>query len=336
MPSEDFYQHPFDEGTLTKLQVFELYAREWLPVFLAQDQPPKKELHLFDFFAGPGTDSRGELGSPLRLLRQLRSVQRLPGWPRVSVHAHFFDADPDKIARLKVMVAEQPDQVHGLALEIETLEFDQALKSSAVILRNPQAAKLVLIDQFGVDNVTPQVFQALVNAPTCDFLFFLSSSTLHRFRDHPAIKQKISRPDDHYHVHKAALEYYRSLLPNSSTYYLAPFSIKKGANIYGVIFGSAHPLGMDKFLQVAWKEDQVNGEADFDIHRDNIQPGQPKFDLEGLQADEGQRVRKRTGSDAKGRPCQERSGCDRCMCSSRRQTSARREGAFAVEEGRHH
>jgi hypothetical protein len=96
----------------------------------------------------------------------------------------------------------------------------------------------------------------------------------------PAIKQKISRPDDHYHVHRAALEYYRSLLPNPLTYYLAPFSIKKGANIYGVIFGSAHPLGMDKFLQVAWRKDQINGEADFDIHRDNIQPGQLKFDLE--------------------------------------------------------
>ena len=48
----------------------------------------------------------------------------------------------------------------------------------------------------------------------------------------------------------------------------------KGANIYGLIFGSAHPLGMDKFLQVAWKTDEINGEADFDINRENIRPGE--------------------------------------------------------------
>jgi three-Cys-motif partner protein len=186
MPADDFHQRPFDEGTLTKLQIFELYAREWLPVFLARDQPPRKELHLFDFFAGPGTDSLGEPGSPLRLLRQLRSAQHLPGWPRVSAHAHFFDRDPEKIARLKAKVTEQPNQVPGLALEIEALEFDEALKRNVAILENPQGAKLLLIDQTGVDNVTPQVFRTLVEAPTCDFLFFLSSSMLHRFRDQPS------------------------------------------------------------------------------------------------------------------------------------------------------
>ena len=74
MPTPDFHKKPFDEGTLTKLQIFELYAREWLPVFLSPERPPRSEIHLFDFFAGPGTDTAGELGSPLRLLRQPRSI----------------------------------------------------------------------------------------------------------------------------------------------------------------------------------------------------------------------------------------------------------------------
>jgi hypothetical protein len=66
-------------------------------------------------------------------------------------------------------------------------------------------------------------------------------------------------------------------------YHLAPFSIKKGSNIYGLIFGSAHPLGMDKFLNVAWKADEINGEADFDIHRDNFRPDQMRFDLDDFR-----------------------------------------------------
>ena len=31
---------------------------------------------------------------------------------------------------------------------------------------------------------------------------------------------------------------------------------------------------MDKFLQVAWNKDMINGEADFDINRDNVLPGE--------------------------------------------------------------
>ena len=278
--SDQFHGRPFDEGTLTKLQIFELYAREWLPVFLARADPPKREIHVFDFFAGPGTDSKGELGTPLRLLRQLAGVQGFPGWVHTNVHAHFYDSDAEKIEKLKSAIAAQGPTISRLTLDVDTLEFGEALRRRAAVLSDPNAAKLLLVDQFGVDNVTPDVFRVMVDSPTCDFLFFLSSSTLHRFRDHPAIKQKINRPDDYFHVHRAALEYYRTLLSKRSAYYLAPFSIKKGANIYGLIFGSAHPLGMDKFLQVAWKEDEISGEADFDIHRDNIKPGQPKFDLE--------------------------------------------------------
>ncbi|MCX6875579.1 MAG: hypothetical protein NTW21_17495 [Verrucomicrobia bacterium] len=34
MPSEEIDDKPFTESTLTKLELFERYAREWLPVFL--------------------------------------------------------------------------------------------------------------------------------------------------------------------------------------------------------------------------------------------------------------------------------------------------------------
>jgi hypothetical protein len=150
-------------------------------------------------------------------------------------------------------------------------------------LASSSAAKLVFADQFGVDQVTDKVFQQLVGFPTCDFLFFISSSTLHRFREHPAIRLKIKRPDDYYHVHHAVLDYFRGLLPKTAQYYLAPFSIKKGSNIYGIIFGSAHPLGMDKFLRVAWDADKLNGEADFDIHREDILPGEMLLPLDDFK-----------------------------------------------------
>src|SRR5690606_24080300 len=60
------------------------------------------------------------------------------------------------------------------------------------------------------------------------------------------------------------------LLPEGKETYLGQFSIRKGANTYGLIFGSQHPLGIHKFLEVAWKNDRICGEANFDVDRDNI------------------------------------------------------------------
>lgn len=284
MSPDDFHDRPFDEGTLTKLQIFELYAREWFPVFLAPEKPWRNTIHVFDLFAGPGTDCQNVHGSPLRLLRKLQEYQGTQGWGKVHIHVHFYDEDPDKIAQLKQNIASHKLQLPSVNFDIQPLRFEDAFRASESTLADSQAAKLVLIDQTGVAHVTAEVFRKLVNSPTCDFLFFLSSSILNRFRDHPAIKLKIVRPDDYFHVHRAALEYYRSLLPPDKEYYLAPFSIKKGANIYGLIFGSAHPLGIDKFLEVAWSKDEFSGEADFPIDRENIRPEQLLLPMTEVQA----------------------------------------------------
>jgi three-Cys-motif partner protein len=270
----NFHNRPFDEGTVAKLRIFELYARGWLPVFLSTQSPPRASIHIFDFFSGPGTDSVGQLGSPLRLLKQLRDYRQLPGWKNVTVHLHFFDKSPAKTRALENQISSHRLGLSGVDFDVRAIAFEKAFPEAQNILSDQQAAKLVFIDQCGVDHVTTQVFQTLVASPTCDFLFFLSSSTLHRFHEHPAIKQRIIRPNDYFHVHRAALDYYRSLIEHRRRYFLAPFSIKKNSNIYGLIFGSAHPLGIDKFLQVAWDNDEISGEANFDIDRENISEGE--------------------------------------------------------------
>lgn len=268
-----FHRQPFDEGSRTKLGIFQLYARHWLPVFTSR--PGWRAVHVFDFFAGPGTDNEGTPGSPLRLLEEIRLARRAAAGGGPRLHLHLFDALAANVDELRRTVPPLAASIGDLAApDIQQLRFHDALQQYAPILKDDESAKLLLIDQFGVDEVPAEVFRELVSFPRADFLFFISSSTLHRFRDHPAIEQKIERPNDPYHVHRAVLGYYRSLLPDLRSYWLAPFSIRKGANIYGLIFGSAHPLGMDKFLDVAWKQDPTNGEANFDINRDDIVPGQ--------------------------------------------------------------
>jgi len=221
-------------------------------------------------------------GSPLRTLSVLREYSAnssLQAWGKVTITTHFSDATLWKANALKNLVESSDWHVPGVATETSRAEFADALAAADPILQSRAAAKLLLIDQFGVSQVTPEIFRKLVNFPYADFLFFISSATLQRFREHPAIQQKIKPAADFNQVHHAVLDYYREMLPTGKRYYLAPFSIKKGSNIYGIIFGTAHPLGMDKFLSVAWNKDRLNGTANFDINRDSLNPDEPMLDL---------------------------------------------------------
>lgn len=78
-------------------------------------------------------------------------------------------------------------------------------------------------------------------------------------------------------MHRKVLDHYKSLIGNGKKYFLAPFSIRKGANVYGLIFGTNHTLGIEKFLRVAWKRDALRGEANFDIDDERIDVLRPKL-----------------------------------------------------------
>src|SRR6187455_3300669 len=109
--ADQFHEKPYDEGTLAKLRIFELYTQEWIPVFLSRAKPPfSGGVHIFDFFSGPGTDSTGQPGSPLRILGQLRRYFKKPlaGWGKVPIVTHLHDENAGKIEKLgKVLTADE-------------------------------------------------------------------------------------------------------------------------------------------------------------------------------------------------------------------------------------
>ncbi len=276
MSKHSFHKEPYDAGTLTKLRIFESYIEAWIPVFTSQPQPRFTEIHLFDFFSGPGTDASGVLGSPLRILHQLRSYRasgRLHGWDKVKINVHLSDAHQGKVSELADLVAQPEWQIPGVTTQVQFLRFEEALEHHARILTSPSAAKLLIIDPFGVNDVSDDVFRKLISLPITDFIFFVPSTTLNRFRNHAAIKVKIDRPDDSYDVHRCAFDHFKAIC--GATYFLGRFSIRKPrGNIYGLIFGSRHQLGIHKFLEIAWGNDAIQGEANFDIDRENVAPGE--------------------------------------------------------------
>ena len=133
---------------------------------------------------------------------------------------------------------------------------------------------MVFLDQNGIKFLSDQYFQELVATSTVDFLYFVSSSYFFRFGERPEFLMNVqidmqrAKDNPYKFIHRSLLEQLREKIPADSNMKLYPFSIKKGANIYGIIFGASHPLAVDKFLNVAWKRNSINGEANFDIDED--------------------------------------------------------------------
>lgn len=68
--------------------------------------------------------------------------------------------------------------------------------------------------------------------------------------------------------HRIIADYFRNLIPADKEYYIHHFTIQKGTNYYGLIFGTSHTLGMEKFVKVCWMEDKNSGESNCNIDND--------------------------------------------------------------------
>ena len=270
----------FDEATKLKLEIFGESFEEWLPVFIHDRYT--SNVYIFDFFAGSGTDANNHLGSPLILLDVAKGEnQKYCTKANKPIRFFFNEGQTRKSSQLQhntdafIKQCEIENNCSKCIYEYRILNYDfQELfsnRSLKNIFENKNIAKFVLLDQYGFSQINESVFKQLISFPKTDFIFFISSSFINRFKDHPYTKQHIDTSKIAFEnkktneIHRAVADFFKSLIPDDKEYYLHHFSIKKGANYYGLIFGSNHTLGMEKFLKVCWKHDTLSGEANYNI-----------------------------------------------------------------------
>ncbi len=273
----------FDDSTQLKLGIFGECFEEWLPVF-NNDQFTSK-VYVFDFFAGSGTDTENNMGSPLILLDKAKGKNRKYCLKAQKEIVFIFnEAQKDKSIELKANIEKHINECKlknncdncVYDYRIENFNFKDIFSDPSIhsILTNKNYGKFILLDQYGFKEIDDNVFSQLISLPKTDFIFFISSSFINRFKEHPNITKYIDttkinfedkKPNE---IHRAIAEYFRVLIPKEKEYYLHHFSIRKEekkGNYYGLIFGSNHTLGMEKFLKVCWKYDVLSGEANYNI-----------------------------------------------------------------------
>ena len=277
--SDSFHETPFDDGTLTKLKLFSLYVNEWFSTCAANTKISR--VCIYDFFAGTGQDSTGEPGSPIltcdiisKFLKDAYSKAKSALNEKLSIRVYCFDSEEYKVDLLRQLVATKG--YARFSIEIECLDFAKAFYKCKGSISSPQEASLLILDQFGVKNVGDAVFKEITTFPFTDFLMFFSSSYMKRFGGLDITKTYFNLSDsviselqneDPHAIHKAVVEkIFKPLAPKN--YFLAPFSICKNTNVYGIIFGSRHLLGLQKFLDSAWTVDNIHGEANRNLTND--------------------------------------------------------------------
>lgn len=264
-----FFEQGFDAVTLTKLDIYARYLQEWLPVPLS-GRMRVKEAVIFDLFCGPGSDAGGLEGSPLRARRVVEKNEDLVRGSNVSLRLVFNDYDKEHVVALRACLGQRLVSKDGNVLasvEYHAERFED-LFPQIVASIDGTSANLLFIDQFGATRVDEGQFRTLHALKMTDVLFFVSSDWFRRFAGQPeAAGWGISKEEImqvHYNqVHRFMADHFRKLV--GGDYYVAPFSLKKGSNIYGLVFASHNHLGLKKFLDVAWKEDPHTGEANFDM-----------------------------------------------------------------------
>jgi three-Cys-motif partner protein len=273
MSTHDIHQHDFGEETKEKLDIYAKYLEEFLRVFL---NTRIRKIQVFDFFAGPGKDPSGVLGSPLRSLQSVDIA--LAGKhvnPAPEIRLYFNEWNEGKIRRLEACFSDEEPRP-GVRIETACQDFAESFEAQYPSMSG--CANLIFLDQYGVKQITRSVFERIAKLPTTDVIFFVSSAMVHRFRSLPEIRNCLPVADEDFrnmnstNVHRIVSSAYRRWIPDGTRYFIGSFSIKKQANVYGLVFGSGHPKGMDKFLRIAWKH---GGDANFDIDEDHVDPNAP-------------------------------------------------------------
>ena len=298
MAKKDINKDVFTEETMLKLEIFRQCFREWYPVFVHNKYI--SHVFVYDMFAGSGKDTAQHPGSPIILFQEARGDKRQHcrsllkrGIPFITFG--YNELDEGKRTELESNVFSELTLCKSQCIEkvcpfqnafyFESQDFSSLINNRRLnqILTNAKYAKFILLDQYGFKQINDDVFLKLVNSPTTDFIFFIASSFIKRFKDLPAVttyfnKNRISfdetQPKE---CHKVITDYFRSLIPANRKYYLHSFTIQKGSNYYGLIFGSAHSLGMEKFVKVCWKEDRQAGESNCNLYND-FEPGTLFYD----------------------------------------------------------
>lgn len=306
MAKTTFHNKPFDKATKSKIEIFDAYLNEALPVFIHQKY--RKEIYIYDLFAGKGLDDDGEAGTAVKILQGISQHCKSIIENNKELYVIFNDREcknilsqnvNDFLTNCKMTCGNENCILDNSHLIIRDYDFREYFNKTIYpnLKKKKDTMNLIFLDPFNFI-MDSDLFNKLISLQKTDFMCFIPTTYLRRFPNEPTFKRfideyKLTFNQSHYkHSHRIIAKYISNLIPNDKEYYIGHFSIEKlhkkgfGKSYYGVIFGSNSLFGAEKFQRVCWKIDPISGEADYNIDNEPTYGGNKDlFNLQPLKID---------------------------------------------------
>jgi three-Cys-motif partner protein len=271
MPVDGPVPWPMPEHTAAKHDIYRRYLERWFPILLNGNKAYPSATYV-EGFAGPGVYTNGKPGSPIIAIQALvDSVNN----PKPLVRFLFIDDDKRCHEMLQTEVKKHfPDRpraedklrvryVKGTCIEKLEVNLDSMHAWEQPIL--------AVLDSWGNVPIDYKVLKRLAGNVSTEVIATFSPKLFVRFvsklgPEADAIFggdpqwREVADHEDGPSKRQHMLDCYRQTLRSAGFKHLLDFELvdRRGEVLY-LIFGTNHPLGVDKMKQTLWEVDPVNG-----------------------------------------------------------------------------
>lgn len=264
---------PLEPSTEAKHRLYKRYLDAWWPIML--QQPWVDRVTYVDAFAGPGEYAGGEEGSPSFALDRLLNhvaVNRM-NLSRQRVRLIFIEGDQRRYEHLLALLTERFGPLNRLPVHVEVIH-GRAERDTLPLLDRLDAWShpiLAVFDSWGNVGVPWDQIRSIADNRSSEVIVTFGSNWFSRREaeepdklndvfggaEHWSASDPTTSSEDRWRVW---LETYRSALLRAGFNYALQFQVvpKTGQPLH-LVFGTAHPSGVEAFKDAMWNVDTSDG-----------------------------------------------------------------------------
>jgi three-Cys-motif partner protein len=259
------------EHTLAKHDIYRRYLERWFPILLNGSRPYRSATYV-EGFAGPGVYKSGDPGSPIIALRAY--VDKVAN-PTVSIRFIFIDDDRRCVSELRRQMTERfpdrPGSPEKLVVDIVEGRCAEVLEERLTQRRCWGQPILAVLDSWGTAPVSYRTLRRLASNKSTEVLVTFGPQHFVRFVDDLGSRaddvfggdprwRQVKEQSDGESKRQHLLDCYRRTLRTAGFQHLLDFELvdRRGEVLY-LVFGTNHPLGVEKMKQSLWEVDPVRG-----------------------------------------------------------------------------
>jgi len=279
--------------TSAKHAILRRYLDAWIPILNFANY---REVLYIDAFAGPGSYSGGEDGSPIIALKALAAHQ-----PALSAiyHFHFVEEKADRAAALQVAVDRQllsMGNPQNLRVVVHCSSFEAAYPKIKLLFPNQKLPPtFAFIDPFGWTGLPFDIVREILSFQSCEVMINFMFEEINRFLANPDQNsnfdqlfgglnwRKCAEISDPKARNKCLHDLYGSRLSSAASF-VRSFEMRnfKNSTDYYLFFATRSIDGLKKMKASMWKVDE-GGAFTFSDATDTRQSvlfeQEPQFDL---------------------------------------------------------